>query len=143
MWEGIVGWTLDVAQTTGDAAAEVQLQLGVRRSAALRLLALAIYGKMALVGIAALTIGGLTFLGARPPESTLTGALTGMVFALTPTLSGGRGSRMHHMRLPCLSDNVPLSCMAASGRVAGMDPIVTVTDTPHLIASPRSVANVP
>jgi hypothetical protein len=82
VWEGIIGWTLDVAQTPGAAAAEVQLQLGVRRSAALRLLVLAIYGEMALVGLAALTIGGLAFLGARPPESTLTGALTGMVFAL-------------------------------------------------------------
>jgi len=116
VWEGIVGWTLDVAQTTGDAAAEVQLQLGVRRSAALRLLALAIYGEMALVGIAALTIGGLTFLGARPPESTLTGALT--LHGLCPhpnPLPGGRGSRMHHMRSPCLSDNVP--CHAWQRRV--------------------------
>lgn len=82
VWEGVVGWTLDVAQTPGDVAGEVQLRLSVRRSAALQLLVLAIYGEMVLIGLAALTIGGVTFLGIRPAESTLMGALTGMIFAL-------------------------------------------------------------
>lgn len=81
-WEGVVGWTLGAAQAPGSGADDVLLRFKVRRGAGLRLLVLAIYGQMALIGLAALTIGGVTFLGIRPVESTLTGALTGMIFAL-------------------------------------------------------------
>ena len=82
-WEGIAGWTPAVTRsaTTG-APGDVGLRFDLRRSAALRLLVLAVYGEMAMIGLAALTIGCRTFLGLRPAESTLTGSLTGMVFSL-------------------------------------------------------------
>ena len=81
VWDGLAGWRLDVTRLQGDAGG-VRLRVTLRRSAGLRMLVLAIYGEMALIGLAALTIGGVVFVGLRPPESTLTGALTGMVFAL-------------------------------------------------------------
>ena len=82
VWEAVPGWSPRVAQVPGDGGTEVKLRFDVRRSGALRLLVLAIYGEMVLLAIVALTIGCRTFLGLRPPESTLTGALTGMVFSL-------------------------------------------------------------
>ena len=82
VWEGVAGWTLAVAQKPGGEAGGVQLRFGVRRPAALRMLALAIYAEMTLVACTALTIGGLVFLRRKSAESTLTGALGGMLFAL-------------------------------------------------------------
>ena len=82
VWEAVPGWSPRVVQAPGDGGADVRLRFDVRRSGALRLLVLAIYGEMVLLALVALTIGCRTFLGLRPPESTLTGALTGMVFSL-------------------------------------------------------------
>ncbi len=81
-WEGIAGWTPAITRNAAGAPGEVGLRFDLRRSAAQRLLVLAVYGEMAMIAIAALTIGCRTFLGLRPAESTLTGALTGMVFSL-------------------------------------------------------------
>jgi hypothetical protein len=81
-WDGVAGWTLRVAQTYGANEGGVELRLTLRRSPALRLLVLAIYGEMVLIGSAALTIGSVTALAEKAPESTLMGALTGMIFAL-------------------------------------------------------------
>ena len=78
----VVGGPVSAANARGSGAAGVLLHFKVRRSTGLRLLVLTIYGQMALIGLAALTISGVTFLGIRPVESTLMGALTGMVFAL-------------------------------------------------------------
>jgi hypothetical protein len=80
LWDGIAGWTLDVTEPPRSAAGE--LQLSVRRSVGLRVLALAIYVEMALVAGVALTVGGMVFLRIRAAESTLIGALVGMLFAL-------------------------------------------------------------
>ena len=82
VWDGVAGWTLRAAQTSRADEAELALRFTVRRGAALRLLVLAIYSEMVLIGMAALTIGGVTALAEKPPESTLMGSLTGMVFAL-------------------------------------------------------------
>jgi hypothetical protein len=88
LWEGIGGWTLDAEQVPGDPGGAMRLQVGLRRSAALTLLALAIYVVMAMIACAAVTIGALVFLRRRPAESTLIGALGGMLFAL-PALRYG------------------------------------------------------
>lgn len=82
VWEGIGGWTLDVAQRPSGVADGIRLRLGVQRSAGLTLLVLAIYGVMALIACAALLIGALVFLRLRPAESTLISAFGGMLFAL-------------------------------------------------------------
>lgn len=82
VWEGIAGWTLAAVQMPSEEAGGVQLRFSVRRSAGVRVLALAIYAEMTLVACVALTIGGLVFLRRKPAESNLAGALGGMLFAL-------------------------------------------------------------
>ena len=82
VWEQVVGWTLGTAQAADSSTPGLLLHFKMRRSAGLRLLVLTIYGQMVLIGLAALTIGVVTSLGIKPAETTLMGALTGMVFAL-------------------------------------------------------------
>jgi hypothetical protein len=82
IWDGVAGWTPKVEQDAGSSVSEARFRIDFKRSAALQLLVLAIYSEMVLIGLVALTIGSLIFLGAKPAESTLMGALAGMVFAL-------------------------------------------------------------
>ncbi len=82
VWERIAGWVMEASQEASDGAGGTRLQLHIRRGSALAFLALAVYGGMALVACAALTIGSSVFLGIRAAESTLTGALGAMLFAL-------------------------------------------------------------
>lgn len=94
MWDGIVGWRLrTVEQPTGPGdAGAVHIQLGLRRNAALAFLALAIYGTMVLIGVAALTVGILVFLRVRKLEATMAGFLSGLLFALPAMRYGLPGS---------------------------------------------------
>lgn len=82
VWEGVAGWSLNAIEEAANAANEVRLGLSVRRTAALKFLVLAVYAVMVLVACSALTIGGLIFMRMKPAESTMTGALTAMVFTL-------------------------------------------------------------
>lgn len=82
VWDGVAGWTVDVTPTPGGDPADIRLQIGVRRGVALQWLALTLYGEMALVAFAALSIARVVFLRIRPAESTLISALAGMLFAL-------------------------------------------------------------
>ena len=50
-------------------------------------MAFAFYAAMALIGLSGLTIGTLVFLGVRPVEATMTGALGAMIFSI-PALRG-------------------------------------------------------
>lgn len=88
VWEGIAGWTLRAAEEAGDDTGELRLRLYLRRTSALISLSLAIYGVMALMAAAALTMGGLVLMRVRKVEATLAGCLSGMLFAL-PALRYG------------------------------------------------------
>jgi hypothetical protein len=84
LWDAVAGWrvrAIEDAAGPGDAGA-VRVQLGIRRSAALAFLALAIYGTMILIGAAALTVGGFVFLQIRKLEAPMASFLSGMLFAL-------------------------------------------------------------
>jgi len=59
-----------------------RLGFEIHRGFAVTFFVLAAYTAMAILGLGALTIGLLVFLGIRKPEATLMGALAGMVFAL-------------------------------------------------------------
>jgi hypothetical protein len=86
IWTGVPGWRVDVTNVSSGANqdANQELRLAVRsyRPAPLVFFKCVIYGLMVLVALCAITIGTLTFIGMRRIEVTLTGALTGMVFAL-------------------------------------------------------------
>lgn len=83
VWEGIAGWTVrSAAAEAGAGGGDVEIRLDVRRTGASAFLALALYGVMALIAGAALTIGVLVFLRVRKGETTLASLLSGMLFAL-------------------------------------------------------------
>lgn len=82
VWEGIGGWTVDVADEAGSGAGEVMPRFSVRRTGALAFLAMALYAMMVLIAGAALAMGSLVFLRIRKVEATLASFLSGMLFAL-------------------------------------------------------------
>jgi len=81
LWEGIAGWSVRASEQPAEAG-EIRLLLTVRRIGAIAFLVIALYGTMAMIAGAALTIGGLVFLHYRRLEATLAGFLSGMLFAL-------------------------------------------------------------
>jgi hypothetical protein len=85
VWERVLGFRLQTRELPKAVAGESNLAFDIRRGLVVEFFVLAAYVAMALLGLGALTVGALVFLGARKPEATLMGALAGMVFAL-PTL---------------------------------------------------------
>jgi hypothetical protein len=81
-WEGLYGYRATAQEAQSAADGEVWLRIDVRRTSAFRYFATAVYLVMFVFAAAGLTIGERAFLGARPPEPTLIGALAAMVFAL-------------------------------------------------------------
>jgi hypothetical protein len=71
------------SETTGG----VGLNIHVRRPTSFIVMAFAFYAAMALIGLSGLTIGTLVFLGVRPLQPPITGALAAMVFSI-PALRG-------------------------------------------------------
>jgi uncharacterized protein DUF4436 len=88
-WPLVANWNVDVRRSgqASDAAAGVDLDIRVNRPASLIVMAFAFYAAMALIGLSGLTIGTLVFLGVRPVEATMMGALGAMIFSI-PALRG-------------------------------------------------------
>lgn len=83
VWTGVPGWRVDVTNVaSSDANQELKLAVRSYRPTPLIFFTCVIYGLMVLIAACAIVIGSLTFIGMRRIEVTLTGALTGMVFAL-------------------------------------------------------------
>jgi Domain of unknown function (DUF4436) len=82
VWERILGFRLQTDELPGSAAGGSNLAIRIHRSFAVIVFVFAAYTAMAILAFGALTIGTLVFLGIRRPETTLLGALAGIVFAL-------------------------------------------------------------
>ena len=82
IWEGMPAWIVSTHSVRNSSDPVREVEIRVRRSGAARFLAVAMYVAMSVIGCAALTLGVLVFLGVRRMETTLTGALGAMVFAL-------------------------------------------------------------
>jgi hypothetical protein len=80
--EELLGFQLETTKRPGNDLGEVHFTLKIRRSGAFSVFALGVYGAMAVIGLSALTISVLTFVGLRRAEATLVGALGAIVFAL-------------------------------------------------------------
>jgi hypothetical protein len=61
LWEGVAGWAIATAEEPGDGG-QVRIRLSIGRVGALAFLVLVLYAMMALIAVAALTIGSLVFL---------------------------------------------------------------------------------
>jgi hypothetical protein len=83
-WEEIAGWEVATARSEAAGPENGGLSLTVRaqRPAAQIFFAFVLFVAMILLAGSALTIGGLTFIGARKVEATLVSALGAMVFAV-------------------------------------------------------------
>jgi hypothetical protein len=82
VWEGALGFHLRSIEHSASVPVEVKLSIGVRRSGAVILFALAAYGAMVVLGCCALAIGLITFIDARRAEATLIGAIAAIAFAM-------------------------------------------------------------
>jgi hypothetical protein len=67
--------------------AGVELNIQVKRPTSFIVMASAFYVAMALIGLSGLIIGTLVFLGVRPLQPPMTGALAAMIFSI-PALRG-------------------------------------------------------
>jgi hypothetical protein len=85
VWERVLGFRVRTRELPNAVSGESNLVFEIHRGFVVTFFVLAAYAAMALLGLGALTVGTLVFLGVRKPEATLMGALAGMVFAL-PTL---------------------------------------------------------
>jgi hypothetical protein len=75
------------SDSASETPAGVDLNIQVDRPPSLIVMAFAFYAAMALIGLSGLTIGTLVFLGVRPVEPGMTGALAAMIFSI-PALRG-------------------------------------------------------
>jgi hypothetical protein len=82
MWEGALGYNLHTTGEPGPDPDDLQLATTLTRSGAFALFALCAYGAMVVLGCCAIVIGVLTFIDARPPETSLIGSLAAITFAL-------------------------------------------------------------
>src|SRR4051812_38843663 len=80
-WDAVPSWSLRTEGASADQGA-VRLLLVLRRGTAITFLAVALLLTMALIAVAAMTIGALIFLRIRKLELTLASVMNGMLFAL-------------------------------------------------------------
>jgi hypothetical protein len=92
VWEGISGWTVRSAEETAAAPGGVSLRFALRRPVAVTFMVSALYGVMAMIALASLTVGGGVFLRLRKLEATLGGVLATMLFSLPVMRYGLPGS---------------------------------------------------
>jgi hypothetical protein len=81
-WEGLLGFHVKGRAAPSQRPGELQLAFAVRRTGAVSFFGIAIYGAMIVMGLCALIIGSLVFVGMRRIEVTLAGTLGAMIFAL-------------------------------------------------------------
>jgi len=88
VWPLLSDWNVDIASDEASkASAGIDLRLQVSRPTSFIVMAFAFYAAMALIGLSGLTIGALVFLGVRPLQPPMTGALAAMIFSI-PALRG-------------------------------------------------------
>jgi len=87
VWPVMSNWKIAAEQADPPLSSRIALDVQVTRPTPFIVIAIAVYTAMALVGLSGLTIGALIFLGVRRIETTLTGTLAAMVFAV-PALRG-------------------------------------------------------
>ena len=89
VWPLVSNWNVEMSRSdpASEAPAGVDLNIQVNRPPSFIVMAFAFYAAMALIGLSGLTIGTLVFLGVRPVEPGMTGALAAMIFSI-PALRG-------------------------------------------------------
>ena len=89
VWPLLANWNVDISRSTEapKPPAGIDLNIAVKRPRSFVVMAFAFYTAMALIGLSGLAIGALVFLGVRPVEAALTGALGAMIFSI-PALRG-------------------------------------------------------
>jgi hypothetical protein len=89
VWPLVSNWNVDISRSdeASKASAGIDLRLLVNRPTSFIVMAFAFYAAMALIGLSGLTIGILVFLGVRPLQPPMTGALAAMIFSI-PALRG-------------------------------------------------------
>jgi Domain of unknown function (DUF4436) len=89
VWPLLSNWNVEVSRSdqVSETPTGVDLNIRVKRPTSFIVMAFAFYVAMALIGLSGLTIGTLVFLGVRPVEAALTGALGAMIFSI-PALRG-------------------------------------------------------
>jgi hypothetical protein len=85
-WPLVSNWKIEISEASASPAG-VGLNIAVRRPTSLIVMAFAFYAAMALIGLSGLTIDVLVFLGVRPLQPPMTGALAAMIFSI-PALRG-------------------------------------------------------
>jgi hypothetical protein len=89
VWPLVSNWNIEMSRSDqpSETPARVDLNIQVKRPTTFIVMALAFYAAMALIGLSGLTIGTLVFLGERPLQPPMTGALAAMIFSI-PALRG-------------------------------------------------------
>jgi hypothetical protein len=89
VWPFVSNWNVDMSRSdqASKTPAGIDLNIQVKRPTSFIVMAFAFYAAMALIGLSGLTIGTLVFLGVRPLQPPMTGALAAMIFSI-PALRG-------------------------------------------------------
>jgi hypothetical protein len=89
VWPLAANWNVEISRfdRAPEVPAGIDLNVQVSRPPSFVVMAIAFYAAMALLGLIGLIIGTLVFLGVRPVEAALTGALGAMIFSI-PALRG-------------------------------------------------------
>ena len=82
LWEGLLGFSVRGQPAPAQGPEAIGLSLEIRRTAAVSLFGIAMYGAMAVLAACALLIGSLVFVAIRRIEVTFAGALGAIIFAL-------------------------------------------------------------
>jgi hypothetical protein len=85
VWPLVSNWKIEISEASDPAG--VGLNIAVRRPTSFIVMAFAFYAAMAVIGLSGLTIGVLVYLGVRPLQPPMTGALAAMIFSI-PALRG-------------------------------------------------------
>jgi Domain of unknown function (DUF4436) len=88
-WPLVSNWNVEISRSdqASNTTAGIDLNIQVKRPTSFIVMAFAFYVAMALIGLSGLTIGTLVFLGVRPLQPPMTGALAAMIFSI-PALRG-------------------------------------------------------
>jgi hypothetical protein len=89
VWPFVSNWNVEMSRSdqASKTPAGIDLNIQVQRPTSFIVMAFAFYAAMALIGLSGLTIGTLVFLGVRPLQPPMTGALAAMIFSI-PALRG-------------------------------------------------------
>jgi hypothetical protein len=89
VWPLLSNWNVEISRSdqTTKTPTGVDLKIQVKRPSSLIVMAFAFYTAMVLVGLSGLAIGTLVFIGVRPLQPPMTGAIAAMIFSI-PALRG-------------------------------------------------------